>query len=66
MYYRKFANALVVVNPNATGNGSPGPAVSYPLPAGHTYTDIEGRPVSNPLSIAAPDGYVLLTTNGCS
>lgn len=60
LYYRKFAGALVVVNPS---NGSEQP---FSLPAGHSYTDIEGRPVSNPLEITGPDGYVLLTSNGCS
>ena len=69
LYYRKFQNALVIVNPQQTGGGSPGQTLSFPLPTGHSYTDIEGRPVPNPpgpLSLTAPDGYVLLTTNGCS
>jgi hypothetical protein len=60
LYYRKFANALVIVN--AGGYGTEKAA----LPSGHTYTDLEGRPVSNPLSVAANDGYVLKTTNGCN
>jgi hypothetical protein len=35
------------------------------LPSGHTYTDLFGRPVASPLTIASNDGYVLLTSNGC-
>lgn len=60
VYERKFANALVLVNPT---NGA---QASVSLPAGHTYSDIEGRTVTNPLAITGPDGYVLLTSNGCS
>ncbi len=60
MYYRKFANAYVVVN--AGGSGTEVTA----LPAGHVYTDLEGRAVTSPLSVGANDGYVLKTTNGCS
>jgi len=59
IFYRKFANALVVVN--AGGHGTE----LAPLPSGHAYSDLEGRPISNPLSVAANDGYVLLTVNGC-
>jgi hypothetical protein len=59
VFVRKFQGALVVVN-TATS------ATSYPLPSGHTYRDIEGRAVSNPLSLGPADGYVLLTSNGCS
>lgn len=57
--YRKFADALVVVN--AGGSGTQRAA----LPSGHTYVDIERRSVSNPLTIAPNDGYVLKTVNGC-
>ena len=60
MYYRKFANAFVVVNAGGSGTEK------APLPAGHTYTDLEGRAVSNPLTVAPNDGYVLKTTNGCT
>ncbi len=60
LYYRKFQGALVLVDP---GNGT---QVTYTLPANHTYTDIEHRPVASPLVINGPDGYVLLTSNGCS
>ncbi len=61
IYYRRFANALVVVNAGGTGTQTAA------LPSGHRWTDLEGRTVSNPLSlpIAANDGYVLKTTNGC-
>ena len=59
LYYRKFAYALVVVNAGGYGTER------ATLPSGHTYTDLEGRPVYNPLSVAANDGYVLKTTNGC-
>lgn len=60
LYYRKFAYGLVVVN--AGGYGTERAS----LPSGHTYADLEGRAAYNPLSIAANDGYVLKTTNGCS
>lgn len=59
IYYRKFANAFVVVNAGGYGTQR------ATLPSGHTYVDLEGRAVSNPLSVAANDGYVLKTTNGC-
>lgn len=59
VYERKFANAVVIVNASA---GS----YSLPLNAAQNYRDIENRPVSNPLVVAPADGYVLLTTNGCS
>ncbi|HET6894963.1 MAG TPA: hypothetical protein VFH72_06235 [Candidatus Baltobacteraceae bacterium] len=62
IYDRKYSGGLVVLNsgslPAATQNAT--------LPPGHTYTDIDGRTITNPLSIASNDGYVLLTTNGCS
>jgi hypothetical protein len=60
IYYRRFANAIVVVN-----GGSGSASQTAHLPTGHTYTDILGRAVSNPLTIASNDGYVLLTSNGC-
>lgn len=60
IYYRRFANAVVVVN---GGSGSASQVAH--LPTGHTYTDLLGRAVQNPLSIASNDGYVLLTNNGC-
>ncbi|HET9095076.1 MAG TPA: hypothetical protein VFN37_00315 [Candidatus Baltobacteraceae bacterium] len=60
IYYRRFANAVVVVN---GGSGSAGEVAH--LPTGHTYTDLFGRAVGSPLTIASNDGYVLLTSNGC-
>jgi hypothetical protein len=60
IYYRRFANAIVVVN---GGSGSSSEVAH--LPSGHTYTDLMGRPVSNPLTVTSNDGYVLLTSNGC-
>jgi hypothetical protein len=62
IYYRKFANGLVVLNAGSL----PAAAENAALPSGHTYTDIDGRSVRNPLSVASNDGYVLLTGNGCS
>ena len=60
LLYRKFAYGLVVVNAGG------GVAYKAALPTGHTYTDLEGRSVYNPLTVNANDGYVLKTTNGCS
>jgi len=60
LLYRKFANAFVAVNGGGSGTQS------AHLPTGHTYVDLEGRTVHNPLPIAANDGYVLKTTNGCN
>ncbi|HET7813919.1 MAG TPA: hypothetical protein VFL13_06060 [Candidatus Baltobacteraceae bacterium] len=59
LLYRKFANALVVVN--AGGSGT----LSAALPSTHAYIDLEGRAVTRPLTLAPNDGYVLKTTNGC-
>lgn len=60
VYYRKFAGALVVVNPVQQTS------VQFSLPTTHSYTDIENQPVTNPLTLNGPAGYVLLTSNGCS
>lgn len=59
VYERKFQGALAVVNAGSA-------PYNFSLPSGHTYHDIEGRAVSNPLSLGPADGYVLLTSNGCS
>lgn len=59
VYERKFQGALVVVN---ASSGS----YNFALPSNHTYHDIEGQSVSNPLSMGPATGYVLLTSNGCS
>ncbi len=61
MYERLFTKGLVVVNNSASA------AQSINLPSGLTYTDVEGRPISNPLTVQPYDAYVLTTTgNGCS
>ncbi len=58
--YRRFANGLVVANVGATS------AQTYTLPGNHSYSDVFGRPVSNPLSVNSEDAYVLVTSgNGC-
>jgi hypothetical protein len=59
VYERKFQGALVLVN--ATGS-----SYNATLPANHSYRDIEGQAVSNPLMMPPASGYVLLTSNGCS
>jgi hypothetical protein len=61
IYYRRFENGFVIVN-----SGSSAPEQAR-LPANHSYTDLEGRPVTNPMSVNSDDAYVLLTPgNGCS
>ena len=60
IYYRRFQNAIVVVN----GGGSASEVAH--LPTNHSYSDLFGRPVSNPLSIPSNNGYVLMTSNGCN
>lgn len=59
VYERKFQGALVLVN--ATGS-----SYTVTLPSNHTYHDIEGQAISNPLAVGPATGYVLLTSNGCS
>lgn len=60
LYERKFANALVLVN---ASNSS---AQTVTLPSTHAYTDATGRMISTQLTLNPDDGYVLLTTNGCT
>lgn len=60
IYYRRFANAIVVVNAGSSARET------AHLPAAHTYRDLMGRPVSDTLGIDSNDGYVLLTSNGCN
>ena len=62
IYYRRFQNGMVVVNSGGSGTEN------ATLPTGHTYTDIEGRTVTNPLPVNAYDAWVLTTGggNGCS
>ncbi len=60
VYERRFQGGLSIVNAS-------GSTYVFTLPSGHTYTDIEGRAVSNPLTVNSPDAYMLLTSgNGCS
>jgi hypothetical protein len=59
VYLRRFSGGLVVVN-----NSTAAQSVSLP---NHTYADIDGRAISNPLTVNGQDGYVMTTTqNGCS
>lgn len=58
VYTRDFSGGFAVVNAGST-------AQSVALPA-HSYTDIEGRAVSNPLLVGAQDGYMLLRSGGGS
>ncbi len=60
IWYRRFTNAIVVVN-----SGSSRASEVATLPTGHVYRDLAGRAVSNPLNVANYGAYVLLTTNGC-
>jgi hypothetical protein len=62
IYYRRYSGGLVVLNSGSL----PKAAVSASLPANHTYADVDGRRVTNPLSVSSGDGYILTTTNGCS
>jgi hypothetical protein len=57
IYYRRFANAVVVANAGTA-------AARIALPTGHTYVDLEGQAVN--LTLAAHNGYVLKTTDGCN
>jgi len=59
VYERKFQSALVIVNATSS-------SYSFPLPSNHTYRDIEGQTLANPLTMPPTSGYVLLTSNGCS
>ena len=60
IWYRQFANGLAVVNsgslPLASENAT--------LPTGRVYKDIHNRKVTNPLSVASNDAYVLTTAAG--
>jgi hypothetical protein len=62
LYERRYSGGLVLVNSGSL----PAAFVDASLPDNHTYTDIEGRKVTNPLPVASSDAYVLTTTNGCS
>ena len=60
VYFRKNTSSLVIVNTSTSAVD-----VTLPHPAS-SYTDIEGRPIHQPLSVEPDDGWVLLTQNGCS
>lgn len=62
IYMRKYTGGLVVLNAGSL----PAASENATLPANQTYHDIDGRPVTNPLSIKSNDGYVLTTSDGCS
>lgn len=58
IFTRDFTKGFAVIN---TG----GSAQAVNLPS-HTYADVEGRAVSNPLTVAASDGYLLMRTDNTS
>ncbi len=62
IYYRRFNGGLALVNSGSKSKTSE----LATLPAGHTYTDIQNRAVTNPLRVNSNDAYVLLTSNGCN
>ncbi len=57
VFTRRFTGGMAVVNAGLAAN-------RLALPAGKSYRDIEGRPVSNPLMLEPNDGRVLLTSSG--
>lgn len=59
LYYRRFQSGMVLVNAGSSSQ-------TAALPADHTYSDIDYRPVGNPQTVAGFDAYVLTTSgNGC-
>lgn len=61
VYTRRFANGFAVINANPATT-----TATVTLPS-HSYTDIEGRAITQPLHVRGADGYMLLTTaNGCT
>lgn len=61
IYYRRYVRGLVVVNSGSL----PLTYETATLP-NHPYTDIEGRPVTNPLKVNSNDAWVMTTAqNGC-
>lgn len=59
LVFRQFSQGFAVANSGTS-------AQSLPLPAGHTYTDVEGRAVTSPLTVNGTDAYMLTTgSNGC-
>ena len=60
VYTRRFHGGMAIVNASYT-------ARTVNLPPHRTYTDIEGRALTNPLRVNGADGYMLLArANGCS
>ena len=58
VYTRQFQNGLAIVNAGYTQQ-------SVTLPAGNTYSDIEGRGTfSGSMALGTPDGYMLLLQSG--
>lgn len=63
IYYRRFAHGMVIVNSGSL----PVTSEKATYPSYLPWTELEKRPLANPLSVASNDAYVLLTTgNGCS
>ncbi len=61
IYYRRFEYGLVIVNSGSSASEQ------AKLPTDHVYQDLEGRSVSNPLTVNSDDAYVLTTGgNGCT
>ncbi|MEO9263004.1 MAG: hypothetical protein ABI282_02855 [Candidatus Baltobacteraceae bacterium] len=60
IWYRRFSGGISVVNSGSL----PIPSETATLPTNHTYVDLEGRAITNPLTVASNDAYVLLTGNG--
>lgn len=61
IYYRRYVRGLVVLNSGSL----PRTSETATLP-NHPYKDIEGRPVTNPLTVASNDAWVMTTTqDGC-
>jgi hypothetical protein len=56
LVYRQFSNGFAVANSGTS-------AAQLPLPA-HSYVDIGGRAVSNPLTVNGTDAYMLLLPGG--
>lgn len=57
-YVRRFKGGFAVANP------SDGSTQVVPWPTGHTYKDVTNRAVSNPLSVAPGDAFMLQLTSG--
>jgi hypothetical protein len=61
IYYRRYTGGLAIVNSGSLPRASE----LARLPAGKVYTDLEARPITNPLVVNSNDAYVLLTSSGC-